>query len=220
MKVNLDVPIYKQGKDKPYCGYVAMRMVMAHYGTLFKSNLAIIRAINKQLRHILPKHKRPGYYAMGLALFALQQGYDVEVITYNRQLYTKDIIHVTNKIKQLAYVNKIPLDFKWREDEVNLIRNFIKPGGRLQIKIVTKEDLLQYLANKNPVILAVQTDAIWDNRRADKHFVVLRGFDGKNFIINDSNSYHDDVAKVTPDDLMYAIHNNFGYVLAIKPKKK
>jgi hypothetical protein len=95
--------------------------------------------------------------------------------------------------------------------------------GLAEIRVPSKKDILKYINNKVPVILAVNSSVLYGGRtNTPGHFIVLTGFKDGIFQYNDPSD--GESHEIDEEHLMFAWHNNVldssAYFLALWPEEK
>ncbi|MBI5803508.1 C39 family peptidase [Candidatus Pacearchaeota archaeon] len=93
--------------------------------------------------------------------------------------------------------------------------------GKFEIKKPSKKNILKFLNQGTPIILAVRSYLLFDEEPSEEgHFIVLVGYENNKFTYNDP--YDGKQKNIDEDKLMKALEENSldssAYLLIIKPK--
>ncbi|MCK5039741.1 MAG: C39 family peptidase [Candidatus Aenigmarchaeota archaeon] len=98
----------------------------------------------------------------------------------------------------------------------------IKKGGQLTLRIPTKDDLLSWLKKGIPLILTMKIGPLYGmvpskkrRKTVDQHGVVVYGYDGKNFLINDPSPARKAIKKLPADLTIYSWYRAKCYTLLV-----
>ena len=174
----LDVPLIRQEKDTVDCGIVGMAMLLKYYG---------IDVSYEDIKKEIKIHEI-GTYAPQLGIYLIKKGFDVEIITLHPGLFTKKGILLTkdqilNRFKELYGTakldkNKITLEY---------FIEFLEKGGKIKIKIPTKEDIIEEINQKRPVCALLTSNFLKGDKPVfNFHFNLVTGIDDKFVYVNDS----------------------------------
>ncbi|MBU4299720.1 MAG: C39 family peptidase [Nanoarchaeota archaeon] len=173
-----------------------------------------------------------GYYGMlsiRAAVILHKMGFETHIRTYNTEILKPEWSTIGNiaLIKRLEALNKKLVKEK-RKANVTVVDSMLyllKNGQDLKIKFPETKDIIQFLERKIPVLISVWAKTIYGNSdtlATGGHYLVVIGYDGKNFIVLDP--YNGKERKIDESLLLLAWCNNAlnstDFLLAIKPKKR
>jgi len=144
---------------------------------------------------------------------------------YNHEVSEREIIKAIGGLKPNG-VNTVDLaDFAGSRgfDFKCLSYNKKLAGGKADIKVPAKADILKYLEKGVPVILAVNSSVLYGGKTdTPGHFIVLTKYEDGVFSYNDP--YDGEEHTIDEEHLIFAWHNNTlnssAYLLAVWPKNK
>jgi hypothetical protein len=159
-----------------------------------------------------------------MACVALDFGFKTELINYNlSNIYDADIAKLKGKklIERLKR-QKRKIDKKYHP-EIEYDIEMIKKGGKLTLRIPTKEDLINWLKRGIPPIISVKVGPAYGSVPSrirkkgilDQHAIVIYGYDGRNFLIHDPHPGKDAIKKLPEDLLLYSWYRAKAYTLLI-----
>lgn len=199
--VNLNIDNIQQTEEFP-CGPNSLFMVSKY----FKKNLSkqeILKKFKEKTdninRVIMPV----------IAEVALEVGLKPYLIITN-YTYFPEKLNRMDKRELLKYIEaKINSneDFINKEDKeyYSSLRRFIEKGGKVEFRLFTQKDIESSLLNKKPCICQINSASFSkidiDYKR--QHFIVVRGFDENNFIINIG---HEEPRKKDKEDLLFSLY--------------
>jgi len=212
--VVLNVPLFKQKKNDMLCGFVCLQMVVNYYGKNLSYN-DIVKLANID--------SYVGTWFAQTACVALDLGFKTELITYNlSNIYDADISKFRGEklIKRLRR-QKRKID-KLYHPEIEYDIEMIKKGGKLTLKIPTKEDLVNWLKKGIPPIISIKIGPAYGEapskkrrKTLDQHAIVIYGYDGKNFLIRDPSPSKYALKKLSEKLLIYSWYRAKAYTLLI-----
>jgi len=93
-------------------------------------------------------------------------------------------------------------------------------SGLVTIKVITRDLIQAELDKGNPWIVAVGAYPLygWKNKKQKNllHFVIIQGYEGNNFIVNDPAADTGGIYQVHCDHLMYCLYNTDGGAICVK----
>ena len=213
MKIKLDVPLFKQKKNDMACGFICLQMVLAYYQKVLSYD---------EIKKITKLDPDMGCWWAQMACAALDLGFKTEFLNYNMDnIYDKDIIGLNGKklIEKLK-IQKEKINQKYHP-EIDYDIEMIQKGGKLNLSIPQKEDLIGWLKQGIPPILSVKVGSLYGHAVKNKkthgqHSIVVYGYDGKDFLVHDPNPEKDRVEKISEDILMYSWHRGKAVTLLIE----
>lgn len=222
MKLKLRVKGFKQ-ENEMSCGAAALRSILDFFGKTTNEEEILISAggiCNSE-----------GYYGMlsiRAAVMLHKMGFKTHIRTYNRELLKPEwsTIESSALIKRLEALNK-KLEKEKRKTNVAVVNSFIYLLNNKQdfkIKFPEKEDIIYFLERKIPALISVWAKTIYGNSdqlATGGHYLVVIGYDGKNFIVLDP--YDGKEHTIDESLLLLAWCNNAldstDFLLAIEPRK-
>ncbi len=211
--IKLNVPIFKQKNHDMACGFVCLQMVLAYYGMKLSYNEIIKLA--KLDPHI-------GSWWAQMAGVALDLKFKTELVNYNlSNIYDSDIAGLKGDklIKRLRIQKRKIKELYYPEIKYDI--EMIKKGGKLTLKIPTKDDLIDWLKKGRPPILSIKVGPAYgevpskERKSLNQHGIVVYGYDGKNFLIHDPHPGKDAIKKLPDDLLMFSWYGGKAYALLI-----
>ena len=212
MKIKLDVPLFKQKTKDMACGFVCLQMVLAYYRkTLSYDKITKIAKLDPYI----------GCWWAQMACAALDLKLKTEFINYNTDnIYDADMVGLKgDKLIEKLKIQKEKINPQFHP-EIDYDIEMIQKGGKLNLSISKKEDLISWLKQGIPPILSVKVGplyghAIKERKTLGQHGIVVYGYDGKNFLVHDSNPREDAVKKISEDILMYSWYRGKAIALLV-----
>jgi len=212
--IKLDVPIHKQKSKDMACGFICLQMVLDFYGK---------KLTYKEIIKLAKLDPWIGCWWSQMASVALDLGFKAELINYNlSNIYDDDIAKLRGKklIERLkAQRRKID---KTYHPEIKYDIEMINKGGKLTLRIPTKEDLINWLKKEIPPILSIKVGPAYGGVPSKKrreifnqHGIVVYGYDGKNFLIHDPHPGRDAIRKLPENLLLYSWYRGKAYTLLV-----
>lgn len=210
--VNLNVPLKHQKSDSKDCSIIAIQMVMEYWNdTISFDELSTLLSdyINEKEIHM-----------EGGAIFLSKRGYETYFGHNDRNVTGDNLVDVTEKdlaklenaLKELSGVSS---SFRKRKLELDI--EYIKTGGKYSTQAPNLDLIDSNLKNKIPIIVCISQRAWRDdpNNRAN-HYIVVKGKEGDNYIINDPLPEYTESYKVNQEKLLKAWQACGGYTLVAK----
>lgn len=197
--MQLDVPLIKQKKDSVDCGLAAVAMVLNYY----KINTDI-EGLRKEI-----KVYKLGTYVPQLGKYLIKKGFKVTMTTLNPYLFTLCDKNLSQK--QIADRFKKMLEKEKKLENIRSLKfslEFMKAGGKIEVKIPDADDIKNEINNKRPVI-AVLASNIFEGVKPkfNLHFNVITGSEGDYIFVNDSLWDHrGGKKKYLISDFLYSIY--------------
>jgi len=236
--ISLNIPRIKQ-TDKA-CGPTALLQVLKYYG------------FQKTLNELIPELKIPeeevktqGYAEGTIGLYALDQGFNVKMISYDTKRfdptwnYNREEIH-TNLERQLEFLELATEDdflngYASEYKKITTLRlvDFMKhKNAEIEFKPISMKLIEDYLLKKIPVIAIVNTCLFYSSKRRYKgtkdeikgkeygHVIVISGFDDYNYEITDPDDDFEKLGKfkIEKNKLINCIVQYGPVLLIIYPK--
>ncbi len=212
MKIKLDVPLFKQKKKDMACGFICLQMVLAYRNKILSYD---------EIIKIAKLDPYMGCWWAQMACAALDLGYKAEYINYNLDnTYDAEIASLKGeKLIERLKKQRENIDPQYHP-EIDYDIEMIQKGGKFNLSIPQKEDLIGWLKRGIPPILSVKVGpfyghAIKNRKTLDQHGIVVYGYDGKDFLVHDPNPREDAIKKISEDLLIYSWHHGKAYALLI-----
>ncbi|MEK6841509.1 MAG: C39 family peptidase [Nanoarchaeota archaeon] len=175
MKIN--VPLIRQPKGSKDCGIAGLAMIYAYY----KKNKTF-----EDLKKEITIYDI-GTYAPQLGSHLIKDGFKVKITTYHPGLVCKAFKEVSQKE---IYDELLKLKESYKDEKnkmvIQFFLDFINNGGEIEIKIPSKEDLIEELNNKRPIGVLMTTGVLYGNKPLfNFHFVIVTGIEDNKIIVND-----------------------------------
>jgi ABC-type bacteriocin/lantibiotic exporter with double-glycine peptidase domain len=175
MKIN--VPLIKQSEESKDCGIAGLAMIYAYY----KKNKTF-----EDLKKEVTIYDI-GTYAPQLGSYLIKDGFKVKITTYHPGLVCKAFKRMSQKE---IYDELLKLKDNYKDEKnkmvIQFFLDFIKNGGEIEIKIPSKEDLIEELNNKRPIGVLMTTGVLYGNKPFfNFHFVIVTGVEDNKVIVND-----------------------------------
>lgn len=198
--MNLDIPIIRQQKNSSDCGLACLSMIMDYYN--------INNDITK-LRKSIKVYKWIGTYAPQLGKYLLENDFEVEIITMNPYLFTKNIKIKSHKglIKYFEDLYNKTKNTRFKKP-LKFFKEFIELGGKLTLKVPTIDDIKEEISSNRPLCTLITSNfLLWDKAGFNFHFNVITGIDKDHIYVNDPlEDYRGWKQKYKINDFMYAIY--------------
>ncbi|MCM8820060.1 MAG: hypothetical protein NC925_04615 [Candidatus Omnitrophica bacterium] len=187
LNFNFNSKIYYQN-----CGLTSLNLLFRYYK---------ISGIPKDL---IRKNRNNSLWISDLGIIALKKGFKVNLFTYSQRIFKPEWFDLPkHRILQKLYRKEKNL-------LINLARKsiieFLKLGGEIKFKILNAKTLKFYIKNKKPLLMTVSSGIIHHRSMPGGHFVVLIGYDKRNFIILNPGEREVKKEKVDIDLLLYAFY--------------
>lgn len=119
----------------------------------------------------------------------------------------------------------------WYESSLKAIIEFLKAGGKIRFKPITKELIISYLSRDIPAICPINGSIFYGKRRVYRkkyddirgeyfgHVVVITGYDDHNFIVTDTEKISNKtngIIKIDKDILINSIFLQSGNVIVVE----
>ena len=198
--MELQVPIIRQEIQSSDCGIAALSMIMSYYG------------INKSIADIkdsVKVYEGIWTYMPQLGEYLLQNGFDVEIITMNPLIFTKQF-EIKTQEELIKYFDKLETENTKEKSKEPLLffKKFLKAGGRITPKIPNIHDFKEEISNNRPIIALVTSNFLWsDKANFNFHFNIITGIDENYIYVNDPMwDNRGGKHKYEINDFMYAIY--------------
>ncbi len=177
--MKLKVPLFRQKKDTNDCGIVGIQMILHYYG----DNISY-----EELKSNL-KTDNIGTYMPQLGVYLLKKGYEVEIVTLNPKLFTlsdkgkeKDLEFILERFEMLKNNSKSEQDKK----TIDYFVEYLKVGGKIKIKMPSKEDIDEEIKQNRPVCALLTTNFLYGEKPVfNFHFNVITGLENDKIYAND-----------------------------------
>ncbi len=173
----LDVPVVRQKKDSVDCGLAGLSMILKYYG------------VDKSIEDLKKEIKTFdfGTYMPQLGLYLLNNGFDVEIVTLNPLLFTKNFESKSDKeiLEYFEFIYEKNKDNKFGRP-LKFFLDFLKAGGKIVVKIPSFEDVKNEILEKRPLgVLLTSNFLLYDKAIFNVHFNIITGFDENYVYVND-----------------------------------
>ncbi len=192
--MKLVVPLVRQEKKSHDCGLAGLAMILEYYG-----QKTSVEEIKKEL-HV---YENLGTYAPQIGKYLINKGFEVEIVTLNPYLFTLSMNHD----EQITYFEEL-LERATTEKFIVPLQHFLdflKAGGKINIKIPDETDLREEISHERPVGALLTTNFL-HNKKANFnfHFNIVTGIDEKNVFVNDPDMQGEQ--KYLIKDFFYGIY--------------
>lgn len=199
---------YTQGLKSVDCGPVATQSILDYFGV--KKNLDELK---KDIIHYIQGGPIEGTYIYDNGLLLLKNDLSVTLITANPYLFSsQERSRLNSQTKILNHLKKLSASrlksLKRFKKEIQIFRKFIEKGGKVVLEIPTEKHIKKAIDSGKPVLALVLPRA-YLNKGRSFHFVVISGYDAKNFYFVDP--WPETREKSAPiKDFMYGLHSATG----------
>jgi hypothetical protein len=200
MSINLNLKNYRQPPNSNLCGQYCIQMVLDKFG--IDGNAAEVCQIFAG-----------GMFESGVALALLRMGLKSVFYDYpNGNIFWGKHVSMTkkellNSFKRKAIKSKKNLHKKILSEIVELIEK-----DAVSFDLPTRELIERELDQKHPWIVGVTAYVLYDwqtdKDKKQGHFIVIQGYNDKNFIINDPAHDSGGVKEISKDKLLYAMYSS------------
>lgn len=214
--MKLDVSSFRQEEDSLDCGLVGLAMVYDYFG--------VDRGLG-DIQEDLHITEGVGTYVPQLGIDLLNNGFDVEIVTLNPFLFTKNDVGlgfdgVLNRFVSLKVDGGADLKV------LDFFIRFMKLGGKVTVRLPNLKDLKDELGAGRPVSAVLTTNFLYhDKPDFNFHYNLVTGVDDDFIYVNDPMwDERGGKNKYTIEDFFYALYANaFGDVdnaSLLKARKK
>jgi len=198
--MKLNVPIIRQEENSVDCGLACLSMLMKYYNI----NKSII-----EMKKEIKIYKDIGTYAPQLGKYLIKNGFEIEIITMNPYLFTKqfgkksqeDLIKYFEELHEKTKKENL-------KEPLRFFKEFIQAGGKLTLKVPTIDDIKEELSNGRPLCALITSNfLLFDKASFNFHFNIITGIDEKYIYVNDPMwDYRGGKQKYEVSDFIYAIY--------------
>lgn len=176
-KIDYDIPFYKNSSEGMHCFQACLKMVIKYFWSEEEYSLEELAEITK---------KKPGgytWYYAGL-IWLTNRGVGVEQIEpFDNQAFAeKGLTYLTEIFGE--EVAKVQDENSNIPAEQERAKKFLK-SAKLTKRIPTRDELIKLLENGYVAICVVNSRALNKQKGYAGHFVLVKGFDEKGFIVHD-----------------------------------
>ncbi|MBS3172355.1 C39 family peptidase [Candidatus Woesearchaeota archaeon] len=173
----LEVPVVFQPEGTKYCGPAGLSMIFKYYG------------LNIPFEQIIKDLEvdTVGTYAPQLGLYLIKHGFDIEIITLHPTLFTKND-YLMNQEEILLRIEDLFNKTKLEQNKktLNYFIEFLKSGGKIKVKIPSKEDIIEEIKYNRPITALMTTNFLnYNEPKFNFHFNVITGIDNEFVYVND-----------------------------------
>lgn len=189
MELNLSL---KSKFNYQNCGLTCLNLLFQYYG------------INKNPEDLIKENIDKPLWISDLGIIALKMRLRVILFTYSQKIFRPEWFNFSKQqiLQKLCRKEKNPSINSARKS----IIEFLRLGGKLEFKILNTEQLKFYIKNKKPILMAVSSSIIHHRSMLGGHFIVLIGYDKRNFIILNPGRKKIKKEKIEIDFLLYAFY--------------
>jgi hypothetical protein len=178
--LTLDVPLIYQERNSLDCGPVCVQMVLQYFG--------INRSLDYLRRKLWPQFwQKRGSYLADHGSLLLDEGYRVELVIDNRQLFPEPIMRVLNDNEiTLPYIYDLLQNPEWAtwHSELEVVKRFLEKGGEIRCETPTLAHIKQSIDCGSPVIAHIYGQ-LYPNTGVTSHAIVICGYEDDKLIIRD-----------------------------------
>jgi hypothetical protein len=176
--MQLKVPVIRQKSiESIECGIVGLRMLFEYYKD----------EESAQDLETLKLYENVGTYMPQLGIYLLEREYQVEIITANPHLFTLKHAELSQK-DLLLYLKNYEVNLKLERfrEPLKFFISFIDKGGKLTVKVPSKEDIIEEIENERPVCALLTTNIfVYDKPCFNFHFNLITGIEDNFVYVND-----------------------------------
>ncbi len=219
--MKLRVKPFRQ-ENEMSCGAASLRSILDFFGKKMNEK-EIIRAVGG----IVTDDGYHGILSIHAAVALHKMGFKVHAYTYNMELLKPEWATIDSNalIEQLkAKKAGLPKSKKTSKSILGSMIYLLENKQNIKLKFPEKEDIIKFLERGLPVIITVWAKTIYGNSdplATGGHYLLVNGYDGKNFSVIDP--YDGKKMAIEEDRLILAWANNAldstDYLLAIEPAK-
>jgi len=173
----LNVPLIIQPKNSRDCGIAGIAMLLKYYGK---------KTSFKEIKKDIPTDK-VGTYAPQLGSYLIRKNFNVEIVTMHPALFTKKDKIMSQKeiLARFKAMHKKSTSAQ-NKKVLKYFIEFMELGGKIKVKIPSKEDITKEIKQKRPVC-AVLTSNFLNGSKAgfNFHLNLVTGIDNKYVYVND-----------------------------------
>ena len=198
--MKLNVPVVRQEENSIDCGLACLSMLMKYYD--IDKNII-------EIKNDIKVYEGIGTYAPQLGKYLIENGFEIEIITMNPHLFTKQSGNKSQEdlIKYFEELHEKNKKDSFKEP-LKFFKEFVEAGGKLTLKVPTVEDIKEELSNNRPLgALITSNFLLFDKASFNFHFNIITGIDEKYVYVNDPMWDHrGGEQKYEINDFMYAIY--------------
>jgi len=210
----LDVPLFLQPKELPYCGPACAKMVLAFHGR--KTTLNKVGSVMKMTD--------TGVDIATLGNFFLEKGFNVTIEMWLRS-FPNRFIGLTRGVEQellrwcRSSSSSVENDMMYR-NYIKAVPRFIEQGGVLIPKPFSFKKLQEAIRKRCPPILTLNVEIIYKHKRFKNvgHYVVPTHITEDKITINDPHGRHGGVKTYPTELILHASYIWNSGVIFIEPK--
>lgn len=223
MNLNLRVRGFHQ-ENEMGCGAAALRSVLDFFGKT-ASEKDIIHAAGG----IFNNEGYHGILSIHAAVALYKIGFKIHAYTYNMKLLKPEWVLInSNALIEHLETLKEKLIKARKKTSANIAESMIyliENKQDIKLKFPKKEDIIYFLKKGMPVLISVRARIFFQNSAIDAesgHYLVVSGYDGKNFSVIDP---YDGKEKVVEENLLLLAWCNNAldstdFLLAIEPRRR
>ena len=198
--MKLNVPLIRQ-ESSDDCGLACLSMLMKYYD--------IDKSVT-ELKEDIKVYEGLGTYAPQLGKYLIENKFEVEIITMNPYLFTRQFGDKSQGelIKNFEDLHgKTKKDHQFKE-QLRFFKEFMELGGKLNLKVPTINDIKGEISNKRPLNAVITSNFLLSDKAGfNLHFNIITGIDEEFIYVNDPlDNYKGGNQKYEINDFMYAIY--------------
>lgn len=235
--MKLDIPRILQGPSS--CGHSSLLQVLKYYGKDLELKEVVSEISNCEVEDL-----KLGASECELGMFAMKKGFKSTIISLDVRRFDAtwfDLSHEELK-KKLELRSKFlqsvsPEDCKegygttYLDNVTRYYPEYLEKGGEIKFLPISKELIKKYVYNKIPVLALLSSQLYFKKPRKYKgefddikgkphgHWIVISGYDEKNFIITDpADDLEKDGNVVIDQNYLISAINTYGPVILVIEK--
>jgi hypothetical protein len=200
--MQLDVPLVKQtSNDSIDCGIAGLSMIFKFY------------KVEEHISNLKKLHlyEHVGTYMPQLGEYLQSCGFETEIITANPHLFTFQHGELSQE-ELLDYLKEsfTKINIERFKEPLSYFIKFMEKGGKLTIKVPSKEDIKQEITANRPLCAILTSNVLLFNKASfNFHFNVITGIDDTFVYVNDPLlDYRGGKHKYPVNDFFFALHSS------------
>ncbi len=146
--MKLKVPLIRQATDSSDCIFAALSMVLAYY--------KIVKPVSQLKAEI------EDWFVPSVAIYLLELGFEVEIVTAHPKLFTLQNIKLSQKQIRKRFFDLQLMDANNHDDEMVLhyYIEFLDKGGRVKVAVPGIEDIGSEITAGRPLIAIIDQNIL------------------------------------------------------------